>query len=332
MSIQREFPSYDDMKGFADLLAKLPGFVDSSWHNDTCPSMHHEGTNTRIWVEYADPEKRENPGKRFVIERGDAGDTETILETDLGSDVIDWYHNRKIVVCKKRHLVDSDDDSLDRYANVGDKGKAEWDERTDQWSIVWQSNGAWGFYSEEDLAKLCVIDDGQLLTPNNCGCSPLACSIINETFLELDGFAAMREQMKGTSYTAEQFAGELARIVDRAIKDDGHVSFALEVLRIMSGAEWDSDTTQAIADAAHERGFKLLEEPENQRFSVVVKRTETYTATIVVDAVSAIEAQLTIQDKLDAGGWDDVFPDDDGNYDECFSVVNNVSPQKDSDQ
>lgn len=91
MSIQREFPSYDDMKGFADLLAKLPGFHDSSWHNDTCPSMHHEGTNTRIWVEYADPEKRENPGKRFVIERGDAGDTETILETDLGSDVIDWF-------------------------------------------------------------------------------------------------------------------------------------------------------------------------------------------------------------------------------------------------
>ena len=41
MSIQREFPSYDDMKGFADLLAKLPGFVDSSWHNDTCPSMEH---------------------------------------------------------------------------------------------------------------------------------------------------------------------------------------------------------------------------------------------------------------------------------------------------
>lgn len=106
------------------------------------------------------------------------------------------------------------DDGLDRYANVGDKGKAEWDERTDQWSIVWQSNGAWGFYSEEDLAKLCVIDEGQLLTPNNCGCSALACSIINETFLELDGFAAQREQMKGSSYTAEQFAGELARIVE----------------------------------------------------------------------------------------------------------------------
>lgn len=257
MSINKEFPDYDDKEGFADLLDKLPGYIDSSWHNDTCPSMQHEQTLTRIWVDYADPEKRESPGKRFVIERGDAGNAETVLETDLGSDVIDWYHNRKVVTCKKRHLVDSDDDGLDRYANVGDKGKAEWDERTDQWSVVWQSNGSYGFYSEEDLAKLCVIDEGQLLTPNNCGCSPLACSIVNETFLELDGFAAMRSQMKDSSYTAEQFAGELARIADRAIKSDKHVSFALEVLRIMSADEWNSDTTQAIAEAAENHGLSF---------------------------------------------------------------------------
>jgi len=111
----------------------------------------------------------------------------------------------------------------------------------------------------EDLlsAKLCVIDEGQLLTPNNCGCSPLACSIVNETFLELDGFAAMRSQMKDSSYTAEQFAGELARIADRAIKSDKHVSFALEVLRIMSADEWNSDTTQAIAEAAENHGLSF---------------------------------------------------------------------------
>jgi len=55
------------------------------------------------------------------------------------------------------------------------------------------------------------------ITPEQCGASQLACNIVNETFLSLDGFAAMRKQMAGTTYTAEQFGAELARIVDREI-------------------------------------------------------------------------------------------------------------------
>lgn len=55
------------------------------------------------------------------------------------------------------------------------------------------------------------------ITPEQCGASQLACNIVNETFLGLDGFAAMRKQMAGTEYTAEQFGAELARIVDREI-------------------------------------------------------------------------------------------------------------------
>lgn len=57
----------------------------------------------------------------------------------------------------------------------------------------------------------------QRLTPANSGASHLACNIINNTFLSLDGFAAMRKQMEGTTYTAEQFGAELARIVDREL-------------------------------------------------------------------------------------------------------------------
>lgn len=53
------------------------------------------------------------------------------------------------------------------------------------------------------------------LTPDTCGASQLACNIVNNTFLSLDGFAAMRKQMAGTEYTAEHFGAELARIVDR---------------------------------------------------------------------------------------------------------------------
>ena len=55
------------------------------------------------------------------------------------------------------------------------------------------------------------------LTPDNCGASQIACNVINNTFLSLDGFEAMRKQMAGTTYTAEQFGGELARIVDREL-------------------------------------------------------------------------------------------------------------------
>ena len=57
----------------------------------------------------------------------------------------------------------------------------------------------------------------KLLAPEQCGASQLACNIVNNTFLSLDGFAAMRKQMEGTTYTAQQFGAELARIVDREL-------------------------------------------------------------------------------------------------------------------
>jgi hypothetical protein len=59
-----------------------------------------------------------------------------------------------------------------------------------------------------------------MITPENCGASPVACNIVNATFLSLDGFKSMRCQMAddGTGYTAEHFAGELARIVDRELR------------------------------------------------------------------------------------------------------------------
>ena len=153
MSIQREFRNYDDMKGFADLLAKLPGFTDSSWHNDTCPSMEHEESHTKIWVEYADPDNRENAGPRFSIEQGELlGEADCVLATDDAALVVEWVRS--------------------------------------------------------NITKL---------TPDKCGASQLACNIVNNTFLSLDGFAAMRKQMEGTTYTASQFGAELARIVDREL-------------------------------------------------------------------------------------------------------------------
>lgn len=70
------------------------------------------------------------------------------------------------------------------------------------------------------LDKVCGPEhwESKLITPDNCGCSQLACNIVNNTFLSLDGFEAMRKQMAGTDYTDEQFGAELARIVDRELK------------------------------------------------------------------------------------------------------------------
>lgn len=59
----------------------------------------------------------------------------------------------------------------------------------------------------------------QKLTPENCGCSRTACEIVNETFLALDGFKALRRECDDSSYKAIQFAGSLARITDRVLKE-----------------------------------------------------------------------------------------------------------------
>lgn len=104
------------------------------------------------------------------------------------------------------------------------------------------------------------VRDKNMITPEQCGASQLACNIINETFLGLDGFAAMRKQMAGTDYTAEQFGAELARIVDRNLT--AHISFANDVIEIMGADEWDSDTTQNIAERAEMHGIKFSQTPE----------------------------------------------------------------------
>ena len=59
------------------------------------------------------------------------------------------------------------------------------------------------------------------LTPENCGASQVACNIVNATFLGLDGFAKMRQDMENDQggYDAIAFAAELARVTDREIRD-----------------------------------------------------------------------------------------------------------------
>jgi hypothetical protein len=67
-TIRTEFPDYGPL---ADI--RFPnGFVDTSWHNDACPSI--EGFGLRIWLDYAEPERREMGSEhpRFTVVQLDA--------------------------------------------------------------------------------------------------------------------------------------------------------------------------------------------------------------------------------------------------------------------
>lgn len=78
----KEFPDYDDE------LPTLTGFVDDSWHNDTCPSLFNATYNLKLWCEYADENKRECGGARYVLHYLDDDDNYlTFLESDNLDDI-----------------------------------------------------------------------------------------------------------------------------------------------------------------------------------------------------------------------------------------------------
>jgi hypothetical protein len=56
-----------------------------------------------------------------------------------------------------------------------------------------------------------------IITPETCGASQVACNVVNEMFLSLDGFRPMRSTFT-PNYPETAFAAELARIVDRELR------------------------------------------------------------------------------------------------------------------
>ena len=74
MSCATLFPDYDDV------LPTIDGFIDASYGNDTCPSIHNETLGLTIHCDYADVNKREIGGcTRYGV--SDAGG-DSLLETD----------------------------------------------------------------------------------------------------------------------------------------------------------------------------------------------------------------------------------------------------------
>ncbi len=57
----KEFPDYDST------LPVLDGFVDDSWHNDTCPSLVNVAHGLKLWCEYANPKRRTGGCKQYIL-------------------------------------------------------------------------------------------------------------------------------------------------------------------------------------------------------------------------------------------------------------------------
>jgi hypothetical protein len=79
----KEFPDYDAE------LPTLDGFVDDSWHNDTCPSLFNATYNLKLWCEYENPELRVGT-KRFILYYQDIEESlndRLILESDNLDDI-----------------------------------------------------------------------------------------------------------------------------------------------------------------------------------------------------------------------------------------------------
>lgn len=79
MSYKTEFPHYDDELTLPD------GWVDTSWHNDACPSFEKtiNGTLVRLWCDYKDRSLSEIGGLRFSISMYDEQADEYIHLTEF---------------------------------------------------------------------------------------------------------------------------------------------------------------------------------------------------------------------------------------------------------
>lgn len=79
---QTYFPDYDDV------LPVISGFTDSSYGNDSCPSIHNASLNLTIHCDYSDESKRECAGCARYSVSDETG--YPVLATDDLSDVFSF--------------------------------------------------------------------------------------------------------------------------------------------------------------------------------------------------------------------------------------------------
>ena len=95
MTLEREFPDFDDDATFEQILdtVKDYGFEDISWHNDTMPCIGKKFENDFslvIWVDYKDPNK-----SQFVDQRKNESMRRFMFgETDQDGEYIEeWQYD-----------------------------------------------------------------------------------------------------------------------------------------------------------------------------------------------------------------------------------------------
>lgn len=64
-------------------------WIDTSWHNDACPSWEVSPGGPQVYVDYADPKMREFPGiQRFSVHVYKDGESAIPLVTDDWAEVL----------------------------------------------------------------------------------------------------------------------------------------------------------------------------------------------------------------------------------------------------
>lgn len=94
-TFREEFPDFPA----ADMPQLPEGFIDTSWHNNTCPSFTSDELGLEVWVDYLDPSQREYGPKypRFNVSPQDhgvecSGDS---LQTDDWVEVLAFIEDRR---------------------------------------------------------------------------------------------------------------------------------------------------------------------------------------------------------------------------------------------
>jgi len=92
MNYKYEFPNFD-----YEIPDLGKGWIDSSWHNDTCPSFEfttNQGIVYRLWFEYTNPDIREIGGKQFTLSKySDYDDLIPLFESDNLNEVLEHFNN-----------------------------------------------------------------------------------------------------------------------------------------------------------------------------------------------------------------------------------------------
>jgi hypothetical protein len=104
MTYREAFPDYPE----ADFPVELPeGFSDTSWKNDSCPSMESNSLLLRVWIDYADVSQREHQnGFRYIILDSEDEDANPILETDSWSEVLERIDMERAIQRAGIHVIE----------------------------------------------------------------------------------------------------------------------------------------------------------------------------------------------------------------------------------